>query len=214
MRKSNINKSNESYEKIHTDTSLFYKVLREFTSKCRVKHISVKEDLNDIKEGDIISCEGKISGNEIESLFNKFYVFVEAMGLFGKDTESIMSQISGIEKILKNDERVTSTENMVCKLDDGTQLLTVIETKYLLNDSGIDLVRGKYKILGLVYEKIDESESISLARDTLLELFKPEDLEKMYTAFADGLKVGLNIPTIQKNINGPSIGIIPIGIYL
>ncbi|MBR4110420.1 MAG: hypothetical protein IKK43_01850 [Clostridia bacterium] len=212
---SSINKHNEQYEKIHTDTSLFNKILTEFIENNRIKNIVNKKDLQNVKEGDIIICEGKMSGNEVEAIFNKLYVFSEAMSAMGnKEAKTLKKQLSGVENILTKSDKITDEGNMICQLDDGTDLLVVIENKYLLRDSGVELVRGKYKILGIVYEKIPEGKIASLTRDTMLGLLNKKDVDNLYKSFNDTLSMKLDIPEIRTSIKGPSIGIFPIGIYL
>lgn len=216
IKHNNISKHNEHFEKIHTDASLFYKILMEFINNNRIKSIKCKENLRDISEGQIVLCEGKMSGNELEATFNKFYVFAESMAAIGnKEARALLKQLSGIEKILVSDEKITDTSNMICKLDDGTDLIVVVEDKYLLDNSGVELIRGKYKILGIVYEKVIVGHSINLARDGMLGLFKLEDIEKLYVTINNTFSsVKLNIPQVKTSITGPSVGILPIGIYL
>lgn len=216
IKNDSISKHNEQFEKIHTDASLFYKVLMEFMHNNRIKKIECKEDLKDIKEGQIVLCEGKISGNEVEATFNKFCIFVDAMSTMGsKEVKAIKQQLNGIEKILTQDDKITDIGNMICQLEDGTDLIIIVENKYLLNDSGVELVRGKYKILGIVYEKILDGDTINLTRDSMLGLFKFEDVEKMYEGLNNVfMSAKLEIPQVRTSIDGPSVGILPIGIYL
>ncbi len=216
IKSGNINKHNEHFDKIHTDASLFNKILVEFIANKRIKNINCKEDLENVNEGQIVLCEGRIHGNELETVFNQFYVFAETMGAMGnKEAKEILKQLSGIEKILVKDERITDISNMLCKLEDGTNLITVVENKYLLNESGVELIRGKYKILGIVYEKIPKGCIVNLARDGILGLFKFEDIEKMYATINNAfLSARLDMPQVRTSIEGPSIGILPLGIYL
>lgn len=216
IRNDNISKHNEHFEKIHTDASLFYKILMEFIHNNRIKCIKCKEDLDNVNEGQIVLCEGKMSGNEIEAVFNKFYIFVDAVSAMGnKNAKTIKQQLSGIEKVLTQDDKITDIGNMICQLDDGTDLIIVVENKYLLNDSGVELVRGKYKVLGIVYEKVSEEQTVNLTRDSMLGLFQFEDVQKMYEDLNNAFtSAKLDIPQVKTSINGPSVGIIPIGIYL
>lgn len=216
IKNDNVSKHNEHFEKIHTDASLFYKILMEFAHNKRIKSIKCKEDLKDINEGQIVSCEGKISGNEIEAVFNKFYIFVDAMSAMGnKEARAAKQQLSGMEKVLTQDDKITDIGNMICQLDDGTDLIVVIENKYLLNDSGVELVRGKYKILGIVYEKVFEEQTVNLTRDSMLGLFQFEDVQKIYEGLNNAFaSAKLEIPQVRTSISGPSVGIMPIGIYL
>lgn len=188
----------------------------EFAHNKRIKSIKCKEDLKAINEGQIVSCEGKISGNEIEAVFNKFYIFVDAMSAMGnKEARAAKQQLSGMEKVLTQDDKITDIGNMICQLDDGTDLIVVIENKYLLNDSGVELVRGKYKILGIVYEKVFEEQTVNLTRDSMLGLFQFEDVQKIYEGLNNAFaSAKLEIPQVRTSISGLSVGIMPIGIYL
>lgn len=120
-----------------------------------------------------------------------------------------------MEKVLTQDDKITDIGNMICQLDDGTDLIVVIENKYLLNDSGVELVRGKYKILGIVYEKVFEEQNVNLTRDSMLGLFQFEDVQKIYEGLNNAFtSAKLETPQVRTSISGPSVGIMPIDIYL
>lgn len=210
------NRHSEHFERVHTDTSLFYKVLEEFKRNNRIKDIKNKEDINNAIEGDIVLLEGNIYGNEMIELYNKIAAAVETFVVFdtsGKLKEA-SEQIKSLEMLLSTSNKITNTINMVCKLSDGNELLLLLDTKYLIGDTGIELAHGKFKVLGVVYEKISEEETINLARDSMIGLFKEKEIQSLYGGLNNQIGNKLNIPNIKTEIKGPTLGILPIGIYL
>ena len=210
------NKNNRSYENEYTDAYLFYKVLNELLFSKKVKRIENSEDFESIKEGDIVLCEGQIYGNEMESFFNKILLMLEALSAMGQcSVDKIKDQLLAIKTILRNSDEVTDTCNMVLKLGDGTELMVTMQNKYLIDESGVELVRGKYKLLGVVFEKYERGQKVNLARDSLMSLFDSVDINKVYGEFKKCLiKINQDIPEPKTEIKGPSLGIMPIGVYL
>lgn len=210
------NKQSEQFERVHTDTSLFYKVLEEFKKNNRIKIIEKQEDIVNSREGDIVLVEGNVYGNEMMDLFNKISTAIETFAIFDQtgNLQQVSGQIKGIEELLATNNKISNTVNMICKLDDNNELLLLLDTKYLIGDTGIELAHGKFKVLGVVYERINEGEFINLARDSMMGLFKEEELQSIYDSLNEGIGNKLNVPKIKIQINGPTLGILPIGIYL
>lgn len=210
------NKHSEQYERVHTDTSLFYKVLQEFKENNRIRDIKNRDDIVNSKEGDIVLIEGNIYGNEMIDLFNKICAAIETFSIFDQtgNAQQVNEQLKGIEKIFSTSNKISNTINMICKLDDSNEVLLLLDTKYLIGDTGIELAHGKFKILGIVYEKINEDTSINLARDSIMGLFKEEEIKSLYDSMNGEIGNKLNVPTIKTEVKGPTLGILPIGIYL
>ena len=210
------NKHSEQYERVHTDTSLFYKVIQEFRENNIIKDIKNGTDVLNSKEGDIVLIEGNIYGNEIIDLFNKIYAAIETFSIFDKtkNVQKVKEQIKSIEKILSTSNKISNTVNMICNINNENEVLLLLDTKYLIGDTGVELAHGKFKILGIVYEKIDENISINLARDSIMGLFKEEELVLLYNKLNKEIGNKLNVPVIKTEIKGPTLGILPIGIYL
>lgn len=210
------NKHSEQYERVHTDTSLFYKVLQEFRENNRIKDIKNRVDVLNSKEGDIVLIEGNIYGNEMMDLFNKICAAIETFSLFdkNKNVQQVKEQINSIEKILSTSNKISNTVNMICNINNENEVLLLLDTKYLIGDTGVELAHGKFKILGIVYEKIDENISINLARDSIMGLFKEEEVVSLYNKLNNEIGNKLNVPEIKTEVKGPTLGILPIGIYL
>ena len=210
------NKHSEQYERVHTDTSLFYKVLQEFKNSNRIKEIKNSEDIIRSKEGDIVLIEGNIYGNEMMDLFNKICAAIDIFSIFDPtgNAQQVNEQLKGMEKLFLTSNKISNTINMICKLDETNEVMLLLDTKYLIGDTGIELAHGKFKILGIVYEKIGEDTSINLARDSMLGMLKEEEIKALYDSMNGEIGNKLNVPTIKTEIKGPTLGILPIGIYL
>lgn len=210
------NKHSEQYERVHTDTSLFYKVLEEFNKNSRIKEIKNKEDLINAIEGDIVLLEGNIYGNEMMDLFIKLSAAIDTFMLFDQtgNLQQVSEQIKGVETLMTSNNKISNTINMICRLDDDNELLLLLDTKYLIGDTGIELAHGKFKVLGIVYEKINEGRYINLSRDSMLGLFKEEEVQSICDSLNKSIGNKLNVPEIKTQIDGPTLGILPIGIYL
>lgn len=210
------NKHSEQYERVHTDTSLFYKVLQEFRENNRIKNIKNRADILNSKEGDIVLLEGNIYGNEMIDLFNKISAAVEIFSVFDEtgNAQQVNEQIKIIEKIISTSNKISNTINMICKVSNENEVLMLLDTKYLIGDTGAELVHGKFKVLGIVYEKIDQDSSINLIRDSIMGLFKEEEVVSLYNKLNNEIGNKLNVSEIKTEVKGPTLGILPIGIYL
>ncbi len=210
------NHHSEQYEKEHTDASLFYKLLQEFKTNNRIKTIEKKEDIVNSKEGDVVLFEGNIYGNEIRSMFNKLIASIEFFSVFDKSgkLKEYNEQLNDINNRISNSTTISDTMNMICKINDENELLLVLDTKNLIGDTGVELAHGKFKILGVVYEKINEGEVISLARDSMLGMLKDKEINEFYKKLNEEIDNKLNIPQVKNELIGPTLGVLPIGIYL
>ncbi|MDD2505321.1 MAG: hypothetical protein PHF21_03505 [Bacilli bacterium] len=218
IQKSNsyTDKQSEQYERIHTDTSLFHMILKEFNQSNRIKNICNETDIINSNEGDIVLIEGNIFGNELGNTFAKIRLGIEAYSKFDKSGQSqkVVKQLNMVEDMMKNKDVFTNSLNMICKIADEKEILLLLDQKYLIGDTGIELAHGKFKVLGIVYEKIHATNTINLNRDTLFGIFDEETVNTIYKSINEDLGKKLNIPEARRSISGPTLGILPIAIYL
>ena len=73
----------------------------------------------------------------------------------------------------------------------------------------MEIVDGKFKILGKVAKVCDQDEKIDLLRNTSLSIFK-----EMLSGFNADSNHDMNISALETNVQGPALLIIPIAIYL
>jgi hypothetical protein len=222
----------ESFEKIHTPTSLFWK-LREY-----LKNESVLIDLDDkehseIKVGDFVEIEAIFHQNPIvESIENIKNLIDLALVLSpeslvaehkqnpggGKTPKhsptkkpAIVEQVEAMRAALSIDDSI----DLIASTNDNVNLVITCEKNYFANGNANRVVDGKYKVLGKVINLYSNEEgSINLLRTTSFSRFKKDFLGQMFSGFSEMSSSGFELPEIKTEINGPCIQIIPIGIFI
>lgn len=217
-KKTNSKNHSEKYERIHTDASLLYKLLEELKKGNKIKSIKGIDDINKTKEGDIVLLEGKISGTENILWINKLIAFTNIFSGLDKtgNLKEVSNQLNDIKEALINNNAMSNAINMVCSLEDESEVLLFMDMSYLIGDTGVELKHGKFKVLGVVYEKIGESEEFDLTRDSMFSAFSEKITEPIIQSVSnnDKVKEVFEFPVQKNKIQGPSLGILPIGIYL
>ena len=211
-------KHSEKYERIHTDASLLYKLLGELKNTNKIKNISTKDDIEKAKEGDVVLLEGKISGTETMLWINKLLAFINAFSSFDQtgNLQSAAEQLNVIKDAVVNNKTMSNAMNMVCTLDDDSETLLFMDMGYLIGDTGVELKHGKFKVLGVVYEKKADDEEFDLTRDSMFSVLGEKIITSMLEALSNITddQETIKLPEQKTKIKGPSIGILPIGIYL
>ena len=96
------------------------------------------------------------------------------------------------------------------------QLVFTIEKNYLNDPTMAEIIDGEYTILGKVSKLIsrDGGEFINLLRNSGLSIFRPEQLQEIFSALEELSGQGFQIPQLTTEIKGPAIQILPIAIFV
>ena len=231
--KKNENQDMESYEKIHTPTSLFFKFKEYLYENELIKKITFDDQKFNIQSGDYVEFQGNFHKNPIVESIENIKKLMDLVMIFSPESleednanpgggkkkkyhenkkPRIIQQIDGFEKALTINDMVdiiVSDENEILKC------VLLCEQSYFLKSNYNLVAEGKYRVLGKIINVYqNENEKINLLRMTSMIRINKDTIKEMFSGFSNIEDSGIDLPKIETEINGPCIQIMPIGIYL
>jgi hypothetical protein len=210
-----------SEERVHTPSSLFQKLRSILVSGNR---IAVANRDYEPKPGDIVEFSTSLRRNPLIQvmdtfgrLFDMFVAFNEPPQKPGhknrpNEMTKVKSQIDFFSEMLKAGDTVDIVSD---KLDCGHRAVITLDTEYLNDPTMADLVDGHFKVVGKVIRVINDSEgSVNLLRKGAVGAMNKQLLEPAFAQFAlAATQANVDIPSIEWEIHGPVIHVIPIAIF-
>jgi hypothetical protein len=226
------NGKEESFEKVHTPTSLFWKLREYLISKNALLTIEDGEmpkiDISDFVEIEAVFHQNPIIEgiDNIKRLLDLALV-LSPESLQGEQKQNpgggktqkhssttkppIIEQVDAIRTALTIDDSI----DLIATTSKGINLVIPCDKNYFVNENANRVVDGRYKVLGKVVNYFpSEGSSISLLRTTSFSRFNKDFFMKMFSGFAGMSSAGINLPEIKIEIKGPCLQIIPIGIFI
>jgi hypothetical protein len=222
----------ESYEKVHTPTSLLSKFRNYLIEEDILKNISYTNSELNVKSGDYVEFQGNFIKNplidtieNIKNLIDLAYIFdPESLNdnksnsgggkkkKEPKQKPEIMNQIEAFEKALKIENMIDLIANTE---ESQMKVVLTCEQSNFLNENINIIADGNYRVLGKVIYAIDNNEEkINLLRMTSISRVQKNAMEQMLSGFYEMEESGIDLPEIMTEVEGPCVQIIPIGIYL
>jgi hypothetical protein len=224
----------ENFEKVHTPTSLFWK-LRDYLIKNElISNIEIIDDKIQLQSSNFIEFEGVLRKNPIIESIDNIKELMDLIYVFSPETVSaeqknnpgggksakhgqqkkpqILEQVEAFSKALKINDTID-----FLSVEEQTNIKIVItcDQSFFINNNANRVVDGRYRILGKVVHCInDTSESISLLRTTSLNRFNKNILDQMFAGFSGAESSGIDLPEIITEISGPCVQIVPICIFI
>jgi hypothetical protein len=213
-------------EKIHTPTSLFSKLLDYLYEKKLIKDIN-NDDFDDNIVGQFVHYAGTLERNPIIVFIEAFEKIINIYNIFQPNNQNqgkkgnnnkypnkvIFEQIKSLSDSLKSGNIM----DIICKLD-NTNIETVLQTNidYFNNKSMNELIDGKFDIIGKVIKitKNSTDDKINLLRNTSLSMINAKLLNTLPLQTNEIANSGITLPELKTEINGNSMLIIPIAIYV
>ena len=236
----NISKENSSNtenisteEKYHTYGPMMNKVINHLSKQDLIKHFN-EEEWNDLDLYSFVEVRGQFIPNPTSEYFKKIYTLMEfandlssfdvnqnnnlnnhnkknknknQMKKNKKDFENI---IGGIKSVSDYFEKEDSQKYIVETDFNGFCILNLFN-EYIRDHSGLELPYGNFKVLGKIIRKNKEDEKVSLLEGTPYEL--NDDLLNMITIVFNSLE-GFNLPDVWTELEGKTIQVIPIAVYV
>lgn len=222
----------EHFEKIHTPTSLFWK-LREYLKKEKALIFLNEKEHGEVNIGDFIEIEAVFQQNPvIESIENiknllDLALVLSPESLTGEQKQNpgggktskhnsvkkpaIVEQVEAMRTALTIDDSI----DLIATTKEKLNLVITCEKNYFANGNANKVVDGKYTVLGKVVNYISSEEgAINLLRTTSFSRFKKEFLGQLFSGFAEMSSSGIELPEIVTEIKGPCVQIVPIGIFI
>lgn len=204
-------------EKTHTTVSLFQKLKTALE-----ENKFIKKDTDDLVEGDFIELQGILKPNPLIDMLENFNeivalssVFNDSKGNKSKSRKILEDQTFNRQIVaLINGLRGNGKRDIICKTD-NMEIVIPTDENYFLNKSMSELTDGNYKILGKITKISKSGETISLLRNTAFSKFKLDKLKEFQELFQDpSLNKIIDPKDIKTEIEGPTLMIIPIAIYI
>lgn len=204
-------------EKTHTTVSLFQKLKSTLE-----ENQYIKQDTDSLMEGDFVELQGTLKPNPVIDLLVNFKEIIALSNVFddNKGNKSKSQKIMENQTFNKqmdaliNGLQVNGRKDIICKTD-NMEIVVPTDENYFLNKSMSELTDGNYKILGKITKICGNGEAISLLRNTAFSKFKLDKMKEFRDIFQDSsLSSIVDSKDIKTEINGPTLMIIPIAIYI
>ncbi len=210
-------------ERFHTPASLFY-TLRNLLKSQNLLVIDGPGARP--TSGDIVEFQSTLKLNPlvetmdaISALLNLAEIFVEPPpSQQGKkatrknESGQVKQQIESFSKSLKDGDSIDLTTDL---LESKYKAIVTIETQYLNDPLMLDLVDGRFRVLGKVIRSIpDDSDAVSLIRRSPLSRMPSSILTETFGKLEQTMaSKGFDFPELQWEVKGPVIQVIPVSVF-
>lgn len=222
-------------EKVHTPTSLFFKLRSLLQEGDLVKKVESLDDMDQLATGQIVELKALLRKNPLVDYIETFKNMlnlaslapdeqVQNKGGKGRRSGGSSSKVKAQDMpIYKEMDTVLTalTEHgsleLIGEMLDSPPARAVLSTnpEYFDDKSASEIIDGEFRVLGKVVKVVDSNseESINLLRKTAFGRLPSEVFDEIGTAVADAQEV-INLPEFNTEIDGPAVQVIPIAIFV
>lgn len=206
-------------DRIHTPASLFVALRAILREKNYLKTI----DRNTIlAPGDLIEFSSVLKPNPLLETMQSFIEMIDLSQAFaerppkGKNKQvdemaQIKKQMSSLVTSLKNGDTMDLTTPPLPSLH---RAVISLEVQNLNDPTMSDLVDGTFRVVGKVTRSLSASDgAISLNRKSAINRLPPAALQQLKNAFEAPEIAAMSLPTLEWEIPGPAIQVLPIAIF-
>ncbi|MDE2861227.1 MAG: hypothetical protein OYI31_08790 [Chloroflexota bacterium] len=211
-------------EIIHTPASLFASARRDLYERGLVKEVSSSGELDAIQPGDFVEFRAALRRNPFVEFLSAFTEIVPLMEVFGEQVEtkssgrqrkqgrSANSEMLKQVKALLTLVTAKGSQDLIAEVGSVRFVLTT-EQDYFIDPTMNDVIDGTFHVFGKVSRVIanDSEGTISLMRKTALGRFGTV-VNQLGTAMTAVEGLGFE-GSLETEINGPAIQVIPISIF-
>lgn len=210
-------------ERFHTPASLFYTLRNLLKSQER---LVIDRPEVQPASGDIVEFQSTLKRNPlietmdaVSALMNLAEIFVQPQpfqqgkkGAPKNESTRIKQQIESFSKSLKEGDSIDLTTDL---LQSKYKAIITIETQFLNDPQMLDLVDGRFNVLGKVIRSIPgDSEAISLIRRSPVSRMPASKLTDMFSKLELSMKSNeFDFPKLEWEVRGPVIQVIPVAIF-
>ena len=219
-------------ELVHTPSSLFAQLRNELKAKELVKEVSNPDSLCDIRNGEFVEFEATLHRIQIIEVLNTLEFLLPLGEAFDESSietnkgrrgkgrrgkvhngtnqqpNRMLEQVRAIRMAISG----AGSQDLVAKVGGMNFILTVADG-YFIDPTMSDVLDGTFRVFGKVTRVItSDSESINLLRMSPLSKF-PQAFDEFASALTSAEFFGGMSGGTETNIFGPTLQIIPIGIF-
>ena len=219
--KSNSSETSQSIsqERVHTPASLFFTLRNWLLDENKLRDYRTDE----LSPGDFVEFSASLVANPIIAGVDSITKLIELAEVFQdppqrkkgqkskpNETVALAKQLCSLSESLKEGG---SRDLIARNLDENYQAVLTVEEQFLNDVTMSDLVDGTFTVLGKVVRVIaDGEQSINLLRKTPLA-HTPEIMSQLMAAFNTIDENTFSMPTMQTDISGPAIQVLPVAIF-
>ena len=212
--KSSVNTSNQ-YKKVHTAASLFSNVYTYIKENDKLIKLINEEDISKVQCGNFVEFMSTISINTLEETLNTARKVLALGQLFSKfDKGSKNNELNNFTKSLDELINFLDLSNQgikygVCNID-NKEIVVKIDKEYLINKDFHQINNGKFRIVGKVFEVIEDNEIVNLNRESALGMINPPYLIQLKKSIESLGNPMFKFNDIKDEVRGKSLIIMPI----
>jgi hypothetical protein len=212
-------------ERVHTPASMFQMLRKRLVANNQLIFIDdgYKPEISQIAE-----FNAPLRKNPIIQTMDTFVSVMNMAILFSQDTpqqhnksqksktpDTKVMMKAQMEQFLESLKAGDTIDIVTDKLSCGFRVVITLEREFLNDPSMSDLVDGHFNVIGKVIRIIkDDKDSINLIRKTALNAMPEKILSDMMAPLSDLSKnQGYKIPSIELEIKGPVLQVLPIAIF-
>ena len=228
-------KKSESMTKeiVHTPASLFAQLRKELKDRKLVCCVSPSSTLEEIRPGDFVEFEATLRRSPLINVLDTFLQLMPLISMTDLESSQKASSGSGRGNVKtrkgsqkqKNEylvmkeqiEAIKSTvtaggsQDFIAEMDCLRVVLTT-EQDYFIDPSMNDIIDGTFRVFGKATRVIsDDTERISLLRNTALGKFR--NLAEALGPVMESMQESGFSESVETNISGPTMQVIPIAIF-
>lgn len=214
--------STTTSEKVHTISSLFFKLRNYLHDNNLIVDLTNKLSVDQVTPGDFIEAQGSLEKNPLIHMLEDMSEALKFADMFsdeaqlGNKSKSSKSRSDSNKAVKQIDNfveklKVSGTEDFIMKGD--VSVVLSVQEKYLSNDNVSEMVGGEFRVIGKVIQ-IYRDESVNLLRKTPLALLSDKDINEFKNSFDNEDLQEYKLPELTTEVEAPSIVIIPVAIFI
>lgn len=211
-------------ERVHTPASLFFALRRLLFEK----DLLLQDGSEMPRAGTFLEFSASLSRNPVIEVIDAMQQIMTLAALFTEPEQPArdkhqkgqkptakknpLEQIEAFREMLRTGETIDLTTG---PLQSGHRAVVTLETRYLNDPSMGDLVDGTFTVIGKVTRVLSAQQgAVSLIRKTALGRLPSAILQQSFAGMnALSAQQGFALPSIEWEIAGPVIQILPVAIY-
>jgi len=231
-------------EKVHTPTSLFFKLRSMLKYESLIKEVEILDDVESLNSGQFVEFRALLRKNPLFEYLDTFIQVLKFADLApgqnnqvtkggtpagrgkGKQASGAKQSQSEHKRTLKQIEDFkealtpeSESLEVVGEIRDAWPAKAVISTslEFFNDGEANEIIDGEYRVLGKVVRVVgsDSEQAINLLRRTALGKFDSEMIDEHLINPQKTVKVpGMSLPDLDTRIEGPAIQVIPMAIFV
>lgn len=230
-------------EKVHTPTSLFFKLRSLLDQESLIERVTKIDDVKQLESGQFVEFKAVLRKNPLFDYVDTFKQILEIADL-APEQENTAQKLGGNSgrkgnkskspqpkepksqdtpiyqqmDILRTALTQFDSLEMIGEMLDASPARSVLSTnlEYFNDKDASEIIDGEFRVLGKVVRVIhpNSGSTINLLRKTAFGRFNSELFDELSDALSDAGDAGIELPDFITEIEGPAIQVMPVAIFV